>query len=77
MQALALIGTDRVQSIIQIKPRLDLYNGQDLAAPGQKVNLALGRLEAKPQDAITLKDQPKRRPILGPATGLPSLGAAL
>ena len=47
VQALALIGTDRVQGIVQIKPRLNLYNRQDLAASGQKVNLTLGRLEAK------------------------------
>jgi hypothetical protein len=56
VQAQALIGTDRVQGIVQIKPRLYLYNGQDLAASGQEVNLALRRLEAKPQNAIALKN---------------------
>jgi hypothetical protein len=48
LQALALIGADRVQSVLQTKPRLNLNNRQDLAASGQKINLALRRLEAKP-----------------------------
>jgi hypothetical protein len=56
VQALSLIGTNRVQGIVQIKPGLDLYNGQDLSASGQEVNLALRRLEPKPQNAITLKN---------------------
>jgi hypothetical protein len=47
MQSLALIGTDRLKRVGQAEAKLDLDHGQDLAALGQYIDLALRGLEPK------------------------------